>query len=106
MVKMTISKREGIFVEMNIVPLTSAKARFSELINRLIYQKAMITITKRGRNVAVLLPWEAYQEMVRRQKGRLLDAAGCLSDYDRDIADMARLAEDARRKAKSRKSPL
>jgi len=46
------------------------------------------------------------QEMVRRQKGRLLDAAGCLSDYDRDIADMARLAEDARRKAKSRKSPL
>jgi prevent-host-death family protein len=68
---------------MNIVTLTSAKARFSELINRLIYQKAMITITKRGRNVAVLLPWEAYQEMVRRQKGRLLDAAGCLSDYIR-----------------------
>jgi prevent-host-death family protein len=106
MVKMTIFKGEDIFVEMNIVPLTSAKARFSELINRLIYQKAMITITKRGHNVAVLLPWEAYQEMVRRQKGRLLDAAGCLSGYDRDIADMARLAEDARRKAKSRKSPL
>ena len=106
MVKMTIFKGEDIFVEMNIVSLTSAKARFCELINRLIYQKAMITITKRGRNVAVLLPWQAYQEMVRRQKGRLLDAAGCLSDYDRDIANMARLAEDGRRKAKSRKSPL
>jgi len=52
MVKMTLFKRDGILVEMNIVSLTSAKAKFSELINRLIYQKAMIAITKRGHNVA------------------------------------------------------
>jgi prevent-host-death family protein len=53
---MTLFKGEEIFVEMHIVSLTSAKARFSKLINHLIYQKAMITITKRGRSVAALLP--------------------------------------------------
>ena len=44
--------------------------------------------------------------IVRRRKGRLLDAAGCLSDYARDIADMARLAEDSRRKAESEKPKI
>ncbi len=44
------------------ITLTEAKSKFSELINRIIYNKEKIYISKKGRNVAVLVPLEEASE--------------------------------------------
>jgi prevent-host-death family protein len=43
------------------ITLTEAKAKFSELINRIIYNKEKIYVSKKGKNVAVLVPLEEME---------------------------------------------
>ena len=42
----------------SIITLTEAKAKFSELINRIIFKKETFVVTKKGRKVAVVIPVE------------------------------------------------
>jgi len=40
----------------NEFTLTEAKSKFSEIINRIIYQKERIIVTKNGKKVAMVIP--------------------------------------------------
>ena len=91
---------------MERIPLTQAKARLSGLVQRLIHRKGMITITNRGRNVAVLMAWEEYERLSGRNKGSLLEAVGALGDLDRELDEMVRLIYDERRREKPRNPPF
>ena len=89
-----------------IFSLTSAKARFSEIISRLIHKKDTVVITRKGKEVAVLLPVEKYRRLEERKQGGLLDAVGGLADLDSEIKDMVKAIYDARLKEKGRKAPF
>lgn len=47
---------------MNIWQLQEAKARFSELVERTLHDGVQI-VTRRGKKVAVLLPYEEYRRL-------------------------------------------
>jgi prevent-host-death family protein len=89
-----------------IFSLTGAKARFSEIISRLIHKKDTVVITRKGKEVAVLLPIEKYRRLEERKKHGLLDAAGGLADLDKEVEDMVRAISNARLKEKGRKAPF
>ncbi len=89
-----------------VYSLTSAKARFSEIISRLIHKKEAVVITRKGKEVAVLLPVEKYRQLEERKRGGLLDAAGGLADLDNEIEDMVKTVYDARLEEKGRKAPF
>lgn len=90
----------------DVYTLTGAKARFSEIIARLIHKKEAVVITRKGKEVAVLLPVEKYHQLGERKKGGLLDAAGGLADLDTEIEDMVKTIYEARLKEKGRKAPF
>jgi len=83
--------------------LTQAKARLSEIINSLIYKKGIVMITKKGKNVAVILPVESYQKLEKRQGRGLIEAAGALAEFDEEIDKMVEEIYKAREREKSRK---
>ena len=86
--------------------LTQAKARLSEIINRLIYKKGIVMITKKGKNVAVILPVESYRKLEKRQGRGLIEAAGALAELDEEIDKMVEEIYKAREREKSRKVRL
>jgi prevent-host-death family protein len=91
---------------MEKIPLTLAKARFSELVERLILKKEHIVITKHGKPVAALMP---YDEWERQQAGAavgLADAAGPRQDLDGEIDQMIEEIYEARAKAQARKARI
>jgi len=57
----------------SIITLTEAKAKFSELINRIIFKKETFVVTKKGRKVAVVIPMEKYRP---EDSDGLIDARG------------------------------
>jgi len=89
-----------------IITITKAKARLSELISRLIYQKHKIVITKKGKRVAVMMPYETYQNLEKKQNLGLILAKGALVDFDKEIDEMCAAIYQAREKEKSREVPL
>jgi prevent-host-death family protein len=89
-----------------IFSLTSAKARFSEIIARLVHKKDAVVITRKGKEVAVILPIEKYRQLEERKKRGLLDAAGGLADLDNEVEEMVKAIYDARLKEKARKAPF
>ncbi len=68
------------------ITLTEAKSKFSELINRIIYNKEKIYISKKGRNVAVLVPLEEASED-NMEEGLILAKKG-LPDLETELEDM------------------
>ncbi len=82
--------------------LTEAKARFSEIVDRLIHEKETVVITKKGENVAVLVPYDLYVESSRRKKDGLILAAGALAEYEDEIDEMMRIIMEAREDAEDR----
>jgi prevent-host-death family protein len=89
-----------------IFSLTSAKARFSEIIARLIHKQDAVVITRKGKEVAVLLPVEKYRQLEERKKSGLLDAAGGLADLDNEVEDMVKAIYNARLEEKGRNPPF
>lgn len=89
-----------------VYSLTKAKARFSEIINRLIYQKDEVVVTKKNRAVAVLLPYETYQDLKKGKGGGLAQAAACLGDLDSEIESMCDAIYEEREKEKTREVRL
>lgn len=70
----------------HIFSLTEAKAKLSEIVNRVHYKNETITITKKGKMVAVISP---PRENPPTGKGEgLILASGALSGLDSEIDEM------------------
>jgi prevent-host-death family protein len=88
-----------------VFTLTEAKARLSELISRLIFYKEKIVLTKKGKEVAVIMPFEEYQELDKRGGG-LIKASGILAGLDKEIDEMNEAIYEDREKEKTREVAL
>ena len=71
------------------VSVAEAKQRFSDLLGRVAYGKTYVTITKRGRPMAVLVP----PAMVRRRP-HLADAHAWLAADNPFFTNMDRIVEN------------
>jgi prevent-host-death family protein len=89
-----------------IVTLTAAKARLSELVSRLIHIRDKVVITRKGKPVAVLLPVDAYRELAGRKGRGLAAARGALADLDDEIDEMCENIYRSREKSTDRDVPL
>jgi len=90
--------REG--EDMESYNLTDAKAKFSDLISRVVFARENITIRKKGKNVAVVVPYEDYVQKWVRTGGRggLLLAKGALADIeelDQIVKDIYKARENS-----------
>lgn len=82
------------------ITITDAKARLSELINQVLYNKSKIYISKKGKNVAAIIPIE---EVEKDKKDGLICARGVLSDLeDSEIDEMVEMIYETRKKEKTR----
>jgi prevent-host-death family protein len=91
-------------VEVNMstsITLTEAKVRLSELINRIIYNKEKIFISKKGKNVAALVPLEEVENERNREEGLILAQRG-LADLGDEIDEMEKCIYEARENEISR----
>jgi len=91
---------------VDIISITRAKARFSELIARLIHRREAIVITRKRIPVAAIVPYEEWAKKEASEKTGLAAAAGALADFDADIDEMIEAVYAARAKAKDRKVTL
>lgn len=91
---------------MEIIPLTRAKARFSEIVARLIHRREAIVITRKKIPVAALVPYEEWAKKEASEKAGLAAAAGALADFDVEIDAMVDAIYAARAKAKDREVPI
>ena len=87
----------------SIITLTEAKAKFSEIINRIIFKKETFVVTKKGRKVAVVIPLEKYRP---EDSDGLIDARGVLAELDESIDEMVGQIYAARGTEKDRKIEL
>ena len=87
----------------NVFTLTEAKSKFSEIINRIIYRKERIIVTKNGRKVALVIPVEE-NDLIEAEG--LIQAQGALADMDDDIDEMVQSIYAARRAEKGREVDL
>jgi prevent-host-death family protein len=104
MVILTIIFRELEFMES--VPVTRAKARFSSLVDRLIHRKEHIVITKHGKPVAALVPYDDWERRVSDAAGGLASVTPPPGDLDAEIDAMVEEIYHARAKSKGRKPAL
>jgi prevent-host-death family protein len=81
------------------ITLTEAKAKFSELINRITYNKEKIYISKKGKNVAVLAPIEEVEK--NKEEGLILAKKG-LAHLGNEIDEMEEVIYKARNTEYSR----
>ncbi len=91
---------------MEIIPLTTAKARLSEIIARLIHRKEAVVITRKRVPVAAIVPYEEWAKKEASDREGLAAAAGALADFDSAIDEMVESIYTAREKAKDRKVVL
>ena len=91
---------------MEIIPLTRAKARFSELIARLIHRQEAVVITRKRVPVAAIVPYEEWVKKESSEMAGLAAAAAALADYDAEIDEMIEAVYAARAKARDRDVPL
>ena len=87
----------------SIITLTEAKAKFSDLINRIIFKKETFIVTKKGRKVAVVITVEKYKP---EDSNGLIDARGALAELDESIDDMVGQIYAARGTERDRKVEL
>ena len=91
---------------MEKIPLTSAKARFSELVERLILKKEHIVITRHGKPVAALMPFDEWERQQAGEAGGLADAARPGGDLDDEIDHLIEEIYEARTKSRPRKTRI
>lgn len=87
----------------DIFTLTEAKSKFSEIINRIIYRKERIVVTKNGKKVAMVIP---IDENGRNDAQGLIRAQGALADMDECIDEMVQSIYAARTAEKGREVDL
>lgn len=83
--------------------LSEAKSKFSDIINRIIYKKEKILITKNGKKVAVILP---IDELEKYKENGLIEARGALADLDDTVDEMVGRTYESRKLEKSREVNL
>jgi prevent-host-death family protein len=88
---------------MMTISLTQAKARFSELVERLILKKEHIVITKHGKPAAALMPYDEWERQQAGAAGGLAEASGPSRDLDAEIDQMIEEIYEARMKSRARK---
>ena len=91
---------------INIVTLTEAKAKLSELINRVTIRKERIAITRKGKPAAIILPVEEYERLRSQKRQGLLKAKSSLAGLDEEIDQITASIYENREKETSRKVPL
>ena len=84
-----------------IYSLTEAKSKFSEIINRVLFRKEKFTITKKGKAVAVVAPFDEEPGT----EGLIL-AKGALAQMSREIDEMVEDIYQARSEETDRKVNL
>lgn len=65
----------------NTYTITSAKAKLSSIISQVEYNHSKIFITRKGKNIATILPFNEYQKQISKNDGLIL-AKGALADLD------------------------
>jgi prevent-host-death family protein len=91
---------------MESIPLTTAKARLSGLIDRLIHRKEHVVITKHGKPVAALIPYEDWERSAADGADGLASVAPPPEDLDSEVDAMVEEIYEAREKSKARKPAL
>ncbi len=86
-----------------VFSLSEAKSKFSDIINRIIYKKEKILITKKGKKVAVILP---IDELQKYGDNGLIQAKGALADLDDSVDEMVGRIYESRKLEKSREVKL
>ena len=84
--------------------LTEAKAKFSEIINRVFYRKEKFIITKKGKAAALVSPVNEKQD--KSDAEGLIRAKGTLAQEDRLVDDMIANIYEARLQETDRKVHL
>ena len=85
---------------METYNLTEAKAKLSSIISRVTFARERVTIRRKGKNVAVLLPYEDYLHEWIKGGGSdgLLLAKGALAgveDFDQFVEDIYQARENS-----------
>jgi prevent-host-death family protein len=88
------------------IPLTEAKARLSGLVDRLVHLKEHVVITKRGKPVAALVPYEEWEKRAAGGTGGLGAVAPPPESLDAAIDDMVEKIYAARARSRARKPAL
>jgi len=88
---------------MKTVPITKAKARLSDLVDRLILQKEQIVITKHGKPVAAMVPYADWELHMAGGRVGLAAVAPPAENLDAEIDAMINDIYVAREKSKARK---
>jgi prevent-host-death family protein len=91
---------------MMSMPLTKAKARISGLVERLINLKEHIVITKHGKPVAALIPYEEWEKIASAEAGGLASVPSPEGEFDAEIDSMVGAIYEARARARTRKPTL
>ena len=84
-----------------IYSLTEAKSKFSEIINRVLFRREKFTITKKGKAVAVVAPFDEEPGGVG-----LIRAKGAMAQMDHLIDEMVEGIYQARSEETDRKVNL
>jgi len=85
-----------------VISITEAKAKLSEIINRIIYNKEEVIITKKGKQIAALIPFEKYSRVPSEKGEGLICAKGALADMEQEINNMTEQIYAARGDDRSR----
>lgn len=91
---------------MKPIPLTQAKARLSELVERLIHEREHLVITKHGKPVAALVPYEEWERQQAGAAGSLAAVTGPRKNLDGEIDRMIEEIYEARTRSRARKVRL
>ena len=82
--------------------VTEAKAKLSEIVSSVYHSREDVIITKKGRQVAVLVPIDTYLECLDSSDEGLIGAKGALHDLEGDIDAMTADIYEARENERSR----
>ncbi len=85
-----------------VISITEVKAKLSEIINRIIYNTEEVIITKKGKQIAALIPFEKYSRFPSEKGEGLICAKGALADMEQEINNMTERIYTARVDDRSR----
>ncbi|MEN6560579.1 MAG: type II toxin-antitoxin system Phd/YefM family antitoxin [Acidobacteriota bacterium] len=88
------------------IPITEVKAGISGLVERLLNLKEHIVITKHGRPVAALIPYDDWEELTASKAGGLASVPAPAEDDDATIDALVEGIHEARTQARTRKTDL
>ena len=91
---------------MEVVTITEAKAKLSEIVNRICVLREKLTITRKGKPAVVILPYEEYERLNNAEKKGLILANGVLAGLDEEIDKMTETIYEEREKEISRQVPV